>query len=284
VVVTFVGRFDKGVVALLLDRRGAGIIITEEVVKAAAGNKDNGKEVMTLLRDRLGADLLITEEVVKAAAGNADGGKVIQYLHGISAIKVTDVVIESAATSGQEKTLYLFNQWAGTNIVLQQWIYIAQLCAAAKEGVIKIVLQLVEKGTPLDKKDIRGTTPLWHAASKGHTDVVRVLLATNAVDVNAQSVAQRTPLFWPAASGFVEVVELLLGHGARQNYTDADGRSLLAIAKHYYQADVVDILVKDNAKKSAASRRRYKRMGVCKSRKQKRLHKDDNKSDLGTIA
>jgi hypothetical protein len=190
--------------------------------------------------------------VAKVAAWNADGGKVIQYLHGISAINVTDGVIESAATSGQEKTLFLFDQWAGTSIVLQQWVYIARLCAAAKEGNAKILLQLVELGTPPDKKDIWGTTPLWHAASKGHIDVVRVLLGTNAVDVNAESVSQRTPLFWSAASGHVEIVKLLLGHGAQQDYTDTDGRSPLAIANYHGRAEVVDIVIKDNVKKSAA--------------------------------
>ena len=35
--------------ALLLDRQGDEITITEEVVKAAAGNYRNGEEVMALL-------------------------------------------------------------------------------------------------------------------------------------------------------------------------------------------------------------------------------------------
>jgi hypothetical protein len=37
---------------LLLDRRGADVQITEKVVKTAAGNGENGKELMTLLLDR----------------------------------------------------------------------------------------------------------------------------------------------------------------------------------------------------------------------------------------
>ncbi|KAF2678670.1 ankyrin, partial [Lentithecium fluviatile CBS 122367] len=95
---------------------------------------------------------------------------------------------------------------------------------------------------PPDKQDIWGTTPLWHAAAQGHTDTVRVLLATNAVDVNATSVSKRTPLFWPAASSYVEVVKLLLSHGVQQNYYDVDGRSPLMIARLYGQTKVVDIL------------------------------------------
>jgi hypothetical protein len=64
------GRFDGKVMALLLDRRGDQITITKEVVKAAAGNSQSGKEVMALLLDRRGDQVAITEEVVKAAMGN----------------------------------------------------------------------------------------------------------------------------------------------------------------------------------------------------------------------
>jgi hypothetical protein len=67
------------VFTLLLDRRGADIQITEEVVKAAARNEDSGEQVMTLLLNRRGADIQITEEVAKAAAGNLDDGKVFLY-------------------------------------------------------------------------------------------------------------------------------------------------------------------------------------------------------------
>ena len=42
---------------LLLDRCGADIQITEEVVKAVIGNRGNRKEVMTLLLDRREADV-----------------------------------------------------------------------------------------------------------------------------------------------------------------------------------------------------------------------------------
>ena len=55
---------------MLLDRRGDQIQITEDVVKAAASNWENGKEVMALLLDRRGDQIQITEDVVKAAASN----------------------------------------------------------------------------------------------------------------------------------------------------------------------------------------------------------------------
>jgi formylmethanofuran dehydrogenase subunit D len=60
---------------LLLNQRGSEVKITEEVVKAAAGNWNKGKEVMALLLDQRGDEVKITEEVVKAAAGNWRSGK-----------------------------------------------------------------------------------------------------------------------------------------------------------------------------------------------------------------
>ena len=62
--------FGAELTALLLDRRGADVQITQKVVVAAAENEGDGKDIMTLLLDRRGADVQITQEVVVAAAGN----------------------------------------------------------------------------------------------------------------------------------------------------------------------------------------------------------------------
>ncbi|KAK2732923.1 hypothetical protein FQN57_002444, partial [Myotisia sp. PD_48] len=72
-------RNGEKIMALLLDRRGDQVTITEEVVKAAARNW-NGEEIMTLLLDRRGDQVTITEEVVKAAARNWNGEKIMTLL------------------------------------------------------------------------------------------------------------------------------------------------------------------------------------------------------------
>jgi hypothetical protein len=265
----------KDIIALLLDRRGDEIQITQEVVAAATGNLNGedimalllvrrgdevpitqeavvsiaqrfDKKIMALLLDRRGDEIQITQEVVAAAAGNTHGERVIEYLHQVTSIDITDAVIQSAATSGKENTLRLFDQWAQASIVARHWIDIARLCTAAKKGDAKAVLGFIQQGVPPDKRDIRDQTPLWHAATKGHTDTVRVLLETNAVDINAADISKRTPLFWPSANGYTEVVRLLLNYGAQQNYEDADGRSPLEIARFYERPKVVEILVDNN--------------------------------------
>ncbi|KAN0080609.1 hypothetical protein V8E54_003813 [Elaphomyces granulatus] len=85
----------KEVMALLLDRRGDQIQITEDVVKAAAkngkeitedavktatGNWRYGREVMELLLDQRGDQIRITEAVVKAAASNEGNGRKVMAL------------------------------------------------------------------------------------------------------------------------------------------------------------------------------------------------------------
>ena len=52
------------------------MVITEEVVKAVA--REWGKEVMTLLLEHRGADVVITKEVVKVAAGNKESRKEVK--------------------------------------------------------------------------------------------------------------------------------------------------------------------------------------------------------------
>ncbi|OAL55020.1 hypothetical protein IQ07DRAFT_608823 [Pyrenochaeta sp. DS3sAY3a] len=228
-------------VTLLLDRCGTDVTITEEVAKAAARNRYDGKRVMELLLDRRGADVPITEGVMKAAAGNYSNGlKVIQLLHERKVdFPITEEVVKMAAGNGDRRiveflcdirdieiteglqTLYYLDHQAGVRIVTEQWRCVANLCAAAKKGDAEEVYN----------KDIRR-----------HDSVVRVLLETKAVDVDAEDVAKQTPLFWAAAHD----------HGARQDYTDINGRSPLAIANFYGRVYAAHILAEAKRQMPAA--------------------------------
>ncbi|XTI90701.1 ankyrin repeat-containing domain protein [Cenococcum geophilum] len=177
--------------ALLLNQRSNEVKITEEVVKAAARN--GSKEVIALLLNQRSDEVKITEEVVKEAASNE--------------------VIKATATSGQEQTLGLLNQWDSISDK-ERWLNISRLYNAAKNGDAATVRQLINNGIPLDKQNIRGITPLWRASQSRHKEVVEVLLTTSVVDVNVLSTAGQTPLFWAAAYGHSKVVRLLLDYGA----------------------------------------------------------------------
>ncbi|KAK1987963.1 hypothetical protein LZ30DRAFT_700989 [Colletotrichum cereale] len=66
-----------GVMPLLLDLKGQ---VSAQVVRTAAGNWKNGKEIMALLLDWRGDQITITEEVVTAAAGNRNGKGIMTLL------------------------------------------------------------------------------------------------------------------------------------------------------------------------------------------------------------
>ncbi|OCK87689.1 ankyrin, partial [Cenococcum geophilum 1.58] len=87
-----------------------------------------------------------------------------------------------------------------------RWLGISRLYNAAESGDATTVRQLIYDGIPPDRPNIRGVTPLWRASHSGRKEVVQVLLTTNAVDVNAWSIARQTPLFWAAAHGHSKVV------------------------------------------------------------------------------
>ena len=94
-------------------------IISEEVVKAAAGNEENGKEVMTLLLEQRGADVMITEGVVKAAA-----------------------------TCGQDGVLKIIEENFKISLSKKEWS-IAQFYNAAKFGYIDTTQKLLAEGVNL---------------------------------------------------------------------------------------------------------------------------------------
>jgi hypothetical protein len=87
-----VGNYERGkeVMQLLLEqrgldvvinKRGANVQITPQVVEATEGNERRGKEMMQLLLKQRGADFQIMPLVVEAAAENKRSGKeVIQLL------------------------------------------------------------------------------------------------------------------------------------------------------------------------------------------------------------
>ncbi|TEY15959.1 hypothetical protein BOTCAL_2527g00010 [Botryotinia calthae] len=189
---------------LLLEERGAEVVITEEVVKAAAGNVSSGKEVMKLLLEKRGADVVITEDVIKAAA-----------------------------SSGQEPVLHIIDTHPKMLLSQEKWFAIAQFYNAAKLGNKKKIQSLLEQGVEQDLPNPRKVTPLWIAASNGHIEVVRLLLGTKSVNLNATDVPGRSPIFWAAANGHEEIVRLLLNAGADPTFIDTNGDTALLVSKRH---------------------------------------------------
>lgn len=126
------------------------------------------------------------------------------------------------------------------------------LCAAAdrgREGVVRVLLATdhidvdawdhPRQSTPDPTAETWDTlsgasgTPLCYAADIGDEGIVRLLLATGKVDVNARGRYRATPIMYAAAHGHIEVVQLLLATGrvnleawGRPSYWGNDGTPL----------------------------------------------------------
>jgi ankyrin repeat protein len=102
---------------------------------------------------------------------------------------------------------------------------------AVKHGAAETVAAMLSADPALarieDADD--GSTPLHHAAWKGHAEVAALLLDAGA-DVNAQNRNTHyggTPLHQAAHGNQKAVVELLLARGADVNAVSANGRTPL---------------------------------------------------------
>ena len=69
-----------GVTAIFLEKIMPGAVMDLKMLLAAASTEKNAKEMMALLLDRRGDQIQITEDVVKAAASNIGNGKAVMAL------------------------------------------------------------------------------------------------------------------------------------------------------------------------------------------------------------
>lgn len=102
------------------------------------------------------------------------------------------------------------------------------LCSAAEKGHEDVVRLLLDSGMiELDAIDDDGKTPLVWAAREGHYTIVKLLLSTGKVNVNARDRYNWTPLSGATERGHKGMVELLLKAGAKADirYTVLVSRS-----------------------------------------------------------
>ena len=118
---------------------------------------------------------------------------------------------------------------------------------AAYKGALKKVKKIIEKDpTQLNIQDGMGNTPLYYASIKGHTEIVKYLLAHGA-DIELGNDLGERPLQQAAKFGHHSTVKTLLEHGAAVNCKDKFGLTPLHKAVLWDNKELVNILLSNGA-------------------------------------
>jgi hypothetical protein len=104
-----------------------------------------------------------------------------------------------------------------------------RLRKAASDGSYEDLLQEIRRGVDVTKADIKGRTALHFAATRGDTNMVKVLVSYGA-SVNQRDCNGNTPLHLACCTHHVGVVTALLKSGTDVNATDAKGVTPLHLA------------------------------------------------------
>ena len=163
-----------------------------------------------------------------------------------------DALVKAAQLGDMPKLRHLIE--SGADVNMPNRLGVTPLLAAAFDGRLEAVRALLERGAkvnvvpdglrewaasasraPMGQHNImesasRGDTPLLIATRRGHTEVVRFLLAQQANPLLANNLAE-TSLFVAAEAGHTGIVELLLKKGVNPNSFEAETLSAAFVNK-----------------------------------------------------
>ena len=118
------------------------------------------------------------------------------------------------------------------------------LMIAAREASLQAAEALINHPkTNVEPRNAADESPLMLASLKGHTALVKKLIARGA-DVNKPGWA---PLHYAATSGHLEIIEVLLEHHAFIDAQSPNGTTPLMMAAHYGTPAAVKLLLEQGA-------------------------------------
>lgn len=108
------------------------------------------------------------------------------------------------------------------------------LFVAASKGHKDVVNMLLRAGALVDLSTTYGSTPLLRAARNNRIEVASILLAMGA-DINHANHYGSTSLMWAARNGHEDMMDLLLDNQASVNLASLDGDTALISASRHNQ-------------------------------------------------
>ena len=121
------------------------------------------------------------------------------------------------------------------------------LFIAIQSGFLGIVEQLVRHGVAVNPVSSDGATPLYAAINSGDVRAVRILLTGRDTRINQPTGDGIVPLGFAVSRGHKDIVELLLRHGADPNARGITGLTALHLVCLYGYAAMVRMLLDEGA-------------------------------------
>ena len=154
-----------------------------------------------------------------------------------------------AAFAGRSEDVHLLFAMEERKNLEEKYIN-ASLRLASVRGNKETVQVLLDNGADVNSTTVRGGTALMWAAgsSMNPSDTVRVLLQAGA-EVNTRAENGTTALMIAAVQGHLDCISILLEYGASIDAIDSLEQTALEKAIEAHQADVIDLLTREGAKR-----------------------------------
>jgi ankyrin repeat protein len=131
-----------------------------------------------------------------------------------------------AVRSGAPKTVAFLLEQPGIQLDATNTADETALMLAANANDLASANLLIEAGASVNRPN---WTPLHYAASKGHTEMMRILIENDAY-IDAESPNGTTPLMMAAYYATPKAVKLMLEEGADPSLQNKDGQTALDMA------------------------------------------------------
>jgi uncharacterized protein len=128
--------------------------------------------------------------------------------------------------------------WPKTEVESRTKADESPLMLASLKGQTDVVKRLIERGADVNKP---GWTPLHYAATRGHLDIMYLLLENHAY-IDASSPNESTPLMMAALYGTPSAVKLLLESGADPTIKNSVGMTAIDFAHRDKRTESAEII------------------------------------------
>lgn len=136
------------------------------------------------------------------------------------------------------KVASVLMDWDKTTVESRNAADESPLMLASLKGLLPVVVKLIDRGADVNKP---GWAPLHYAATKGHLDVMNLLLEKHAY-IDAASPNGSTPLMMAAMYGTPAAVKLLLEAGADPTLKNIQGLTAIDFAQRDKRIDSAEII------------------------------------------